>query len=82
MAQNNIEAYQGSLAESWQANNVLKLDIETLGQQNDKLLNQLDSVREELKIVESFFNTLTDNRKLLDWFMKEKGLTKPAKTRK
>lgn len=50
MAQNNIEAYQGSLAGSQQANNVLKLDIETLHQQNDKLLNQIDSVREELKI--------------------------------
>lgn len=29
-------------------------------------------VREELKMVLSFFNSLTDNRKLLDWFMKEK----------
>ena len=29
-------------------------------------------VRDELNIVMSFFNSLTDNRKLLDWFMKEK----------
>ena len=29
-------------------------------------------VREELKIVSSIFNSLTDNRKLLEWFMKEK----------
>lgn len=50
MAQNNIEAYQGSLAGSQQANNVLRLDIETLHQQNDKLLQNLDSVRKELKI--------------------------------
>lgn len=50
MAQNNIEAYQGSLAGSQQANNVLQLDIETLHQQNDKLLNQIDSVRKKLKI--------------------------------
>ena len=50
MAQNNIEAYQGSLAGSQQANNVLRLDIETLHQQNDKLLQNLDSVRRELKI--------------------------------
>ena len=28
MAQNNIEAYQGSLQESWSANNVLKLDFD------------------------------------------------------
>ena len=27
-------------------------------------------VREELKIVSSIFNSLTDNRKLLEWFMK------------
>ena len=50
MAQNNIEAYQGSLQGSQQANNVLRLDIETLHQQNDKLLQNLDSVRKELKI--------------------------------
>ena len=50
MAQNNIEAYQGSLQGSQQANNVLKLDLETLRQQNDKTLQQLDSVRKELKI--------------------------------
>ena len=29
-------------------------------------------VREELKIVSSIFNSLTDNRKLLEWFMNEK----------
>lgn len=50
MAQNNIEAYQGSLAGSQQANNVLKLDIKTLQEQNDKLLHNIDSVRNELKI--------------------------------
>lgn len=50
LAQNNIEAYQGSLQESWQANNVLKLDIQSLSQQNDKILQQLDSVRKELDI--------------------------------
>lgn len=50
MAQNNIEAYQGSLQESWQANNVLKLDLKTLHEQNDRLLQSIDSVRKELKI--------------------------------
>lgn len=44
MAQNNIEAYQGSLAGSQQANNVLRLDMKTLQDQNDILLNKLDSV--------------------------------------
>lgn len=50
MAQNNIEAYQGSFQESQQANNVLKLDIAELKNQNDKLLHNIDSVRKELNI--------------------------------
>ena len=50
MAQNNIEAYQGSLQESQQANNVLKLDVNELQTYNDKLVQELDSVREKLKI--------------------------------
>ena len=50
LAQNNIEAYQGSIEESWQANNVLKLDIAELKNQNDKLLHDIDSVRKELNI--------------------------------
>lgn len=50
MAQNNIEAYQGLLDSSQQANNVLWLDIKELKSQNDKTLHKLDSVRNELKI--------------------------------
>ena len=57
MAQNNIEAYQGSLQESWQANNVLKLDMEQLSQQNDELIQKVDSVRKELKIKEKQLTT-------------------------
>ena len=49
-AQNNIEAYQGIVNDSQQANNVLKLDIAELKDQNDKLLNNIDSVRKELDI--------------------------------
>lgn len=50
IAQNNIEAYQGIVNDSQQANNVLRLDVKTLKQQNDKLLQQIDSVSKELKI--------------------------------
>lgn len=50
MAQNNVTAYQGFLSDSWQANNVLRLNIEDLSIQNDKLLHDLDSVRAKLKI--------------------------------
>lgn len=49
-AQNNIEAYQGIVDDSQQANNVLKLNIAELKDQNDKLLHNIDSVRKELKI--------------------------------
>ena len=65
MAQNNIEAYQGSLAGSQQANNVLKLDIEQLHQQNDKLLHNLDSVRKELKIKAKQINTAATQTQVL-----------------
>ena len=57
MAYNNIEAYQGIIKDSQQANNVLRLDIESLQNENDKLLHQVDSVREKLKIKASQVNT-------------------------
>lgn len=66
MAQNNIEAYQGLLDDSQQANNVLKLDIETLHQQNDKTLQKLDSVRKELKIKSKHISTAATQNQVLD----------------
>ena len=65
MAQNNIEAYQGSLQGSQQANNVLKLDLEKLHQQNDKVLQQLDSVRKELKIKPKEIHTAATQTQVL-----------------
>ena len=50
MANNNIEAYQGIVNDSQQANNVLRLRVEDLQQSNDKLLQKLDSVSGELNI--------------------------------
>lgn len=50
MAQNNIEAYQGILNGSQQANNVLKLDMSQLQNVNDSLIQKIDNVRKELKI--------------------------------
>lgn len=49
-AQNNIEAYQGIIQDSQQANNVLRLNLDELKYQNDSVLQELDKVREELKI--------------------------------
>ena len=58
LAQNNIEAYQGVVNDSQQANNVLKLSIDELQSYNDKLLHDMDSVREELKIKDKQLNTV------------------------
>ena len=57
MAQNNIEAYQGSLQGSQQANNVLQLHVGELQQYNDELVHKLDSVREQLKIKPKYVKT-------------------------
>lgn len=66
MAQNNIEAYQGSLQGSQQANNVLKLTVEDLQSQNDKLIQQIDSVREELKIKSKQISTTATQRQFIN----------------
>ena len=57
MAQNNIEAYQGSLEGSQQANNVLQLHVDELQSYNDKLVHKLDSVRKELNIKPKYVKT-------------------------
>ena len=56
-AQNNIEAYQGSLRGSQQANNVLRLTVDELQTQNDELTHKLDSVRDKLKIKPKHLHT-------------------------
>lgn len=66
MAQNNIEAYQGSLQGSQQANNVLKLTVEELQTQNDKLTQQIDSVREKLKIKSKQISTAATQTQVIN----------------
>ena len=73
MAQNNIEAYQGLLSDSQQANNVLKLDIATLHQQNDETLNKLDSVRKELNIKAKQVKTAATQKQTIN-VIKDKGV--------
>lgn len=58
MAQNNIEAYQGILNGSQQANNVLKLDMSQLQNVNDSLIHKIDSVRKELKLKPKVIRTI------------------------
>lgn len=50
MANNNIEAYQDALSGAQQASGVLSLDIKKLKDYNDKLVQQLDSVRKTEKL--------------------------------
>ena len=66
MAQNNIEAYQGSLQGSQQANNVLRLSVDELQTQNDKLTQQLDSVRKELKIKPKHLHTAATQTQVIN----------------
>ncbi len=65
-AQNNIEAYQGSLQGSQQANNVLRLTVDDLKNYNDSLVHQLDSVRNELKIKPKYLNTAATQTQLIN----------------
>ena len=58
LAQNNIEAYQGGVSASQQANNVLKLDISNLRQYNDKLLHKVDSVMDANNIKSKNVSTI------------------------
>lgn len=65
-AQNNIEAYQGSLQGSQQANNVLQLTVNELQNQNDDLIQRLDSVRERLEIKPKHLHTAATQTQVID----------------
>ena len=52
-ASNNIEAYEGMLAENQDKNNTLGLTVEDMRASNDRLLQQLDSVIADNKIKQS-----------------------------
>lgn len=57
LAQNNVEAYQSIANDAQQSVGVLKLDMTKLSESNDKLIQQLDSVRKENKIKVSGLET-------------------------
>ena len=73
MANNNIEAYQGVISASQQANNVLKLQMADLKQYNDEAINKLDSVRKEYKINAKDLNTAATQTQTID-VTKSKGV--------
>ena len=51
IANNNIEAYQDIVNDSQQASGVLKLDMNKLKEYNDKLIQQIDYIRKQNKII-------------------------------
>ena len=66
IANNNIEAYQGLLNNSQQACNVLQLDMSKLKESNDKLIQQIDSVRKENKISSKGLTTAATQTQVLN----------------
>lgn len=73
MAQNNVEAYQGLLNNSQQANNVLKLDIKQLRESKDSVLQKLDSVRDELKIKSKYLQFAATQKQVF-YVIQSKGV--------
>lgn len=65
-AQNNIEAYQGMLSNSQQANNVLTLDMKKLGQSKDSLLVEMDRIAKENNIKSKNIITGATNHEQID----------------
>ena len=66
MASNNIEAYQNMLAGAEKENNVLQLDINTLRNSNDVLLQRLDSVMAANKIKPSHLTNAATQTQVVD----------------
>lgn len=65
-AQNNIEAYQGIVNDALDANNVLKMDIETIKASKDSILVKMESVMRENKVKPKYVNTAATQTQTLD----------------
>ena len=73
MSQNNVEAYQELYNDSQQASNVLKLTVEQLQNSKDSVIQQLDSVRNELKIKPKQIKTAATQTQIIN-VIKSKGV--------
>lgn len=73
MANNNIEAYQDALNGSQQASGVLRLDMKKLKDYNDKLVQQLDSVRKVEKLKSKEIQVAATQKQILN-VSKSKGV--------
>ncbi len=73
IANNNIEAYQDVISDSQQASGVLKLDMNKLKEYNDKLVQQIDSIRKQNKIKSKELQVAATQKQILD-VNKSKGV--------
>ena len=73
IANNNIEAYQDVINDSQQASGVLKLDMNKLKEYNDKLIQQIDSIRKQNKIKSKELQVAATQKQILD-VNKSKGI--------
>lgn len=65
MAQNNVEAYQGLLSDSQQANRVLQLTVEDLQQSKDKQIQNLVSTAKDNNIKTKHISTAATQKQTL-----------------
>lgn len=73
MANNNIEAYQDALYGSQQASCVLRLDVKKLSEYNDKLVQQIDSIRKIQKVKKNEIHVAATQKQILN-VNKSKGV--------
>lgn len=73
MANNNIEAYQDALYGAQQASGVLRLDVKKLSEYNDKLVQQIDSIRKIQKVKKNEIQVAATQKQILN-VNKSKGV--------
>lgn len=73
MANNNIEAYQDALYGTQQASGVLRLDVKKLSEYNDKLVQQIDSIRKIQKVKKNEIQVAATQKQILN-VNKSKGV--------
>lgn len=73
MANNNIEAYQDALYGAQQASSVLRLDVKKLSEYNDKLVQQIDSIRKIQKVKKNEIQVAATQKQILN-VNKSKGV--------
>ena len=73
IANNNIEAYQDALYGAQQASGVLRLDVKKLSEYNDKLVQQIDSIRKIHQVKKNEIQVAATQKQILN-VNKSKGV--------